>query len=333
LFYDRVPLRALANALLSSGNTTTLTNSSQVSVSLSPTQTGAPAFPNILPGKDLPSGVLVSFTTINPRMQNAYSEQVSLEIEQQIGERSTLSVGYQHLRGLRLIASVNQNVPSCVAAGNNNGCRPNPNYANNNQYSPLADSYYDGLHVSFVQRPVRWGNYRISYAWSKSLDNVGEFFFSSPIDPYNIWRDYGRTDDDQRHRVAFDGAIQSHGFQLSGMLQYYSALPLNITSGVTTVEGTAGRPTVNGAFIGRNTGTGNDLFSVSARLSRTIAIGERWRLEAIAEAFNALNHRNNLAKNSNFGPGAYPANPASTFGQITAVNDPRSIQVALRLRF
>ncbi len=47
--YDRVPLRALANALLSAGNTTDLANLRQTSVSLSPTQTSAPAFPpNIL---------------------------------------------------------------------------------------------------------------------------------------------------------------------------------------------------------------------------------------------------------------------------------------------
>lgn len=346
LFYDRVPLRAIANALLSAQNTTTIDSQSQLSVSLSPTQTGAPIFPNILPSNGLPSGVLVNFTTMNPRMQNAYSQQGSFEIEHQLGERSSFSVGYQHLRGLRLIASVNQNVPACVASGNNNGCRPNPNYANNSQYSPLADSHYDGLHVSFVQRPVRLGSYRISYTYSKALNNVGEFFFSSPIDPYNIWQDYGRSDDDQRHRVVFDGSIHSsmgpantawkrisHGFQLSGMLQYYSALPLNITSGVNTIQGTAGRPIVNGAFIGRNIGIGNDLFSLSARLSRTFRMGERWRMEALAEAFNVLNHRNNLTRNANFGAGAYPTNPSPTFGQITAVNDPRSLQLALRLRF
>src|SRR5213076_2637156 len=127
-------------------------------------------------------------------------------------------------------------------SGNNNGCCPNPNYGNNSQYSPLADSYYDGLHVSFVQRPVRWGSYRISYTWSKALDNVGEFFFSSPIDNFNVWQDYGRSDDDQRHRLVFNGAVHSplqngrtwiervtRGFELSGMLQYYSALPFNIT--------------------------------------------------------------------------------------------------------
>src|SRR6185295_20321466 len=38
LFFDRVPLRALANALLSAGNTSNPANLQQISVSLSPTQ-------------------------------------------------------------------------------------------------------------------------------------------------------------------------------------------------------------------------------------------------------------------------------------------------------
>ena len=116
--------------------------------------------------------------------------------------------------------------------------------------------------MSFVQRPARWGNYRVSYTLSKSMNNVGENFFSSPIDPFDLSKDWGRSDDDQRHRLVVYGAREladgpgatawerlTHGFQLSGMLQAYSALPFNITSGVTTMQGTAGRPIVNGAFI------------------------------------------------------------------------------------
>ncbi len=84
-----------------------------------------------LPGTGFPAGVLVNFTTMNPRSRNAYSEQGSFAIQRQFGERATVSVGYQHLTGLHLIASVNRNVRACVAAGTNNGCRPNPSYANN----------------------------------------------------------------------------------------------------------------------------------------------------------------------------------------------------------
>src|SRR6185503_6575170 len=144
---------------------------------------------------------------MDPTMKNAYSRQGSLEVEQQVGAHSTIGVGYQYLGGEDLIISVNQNVPSCVAAGTNNGCRPNPNYANNGQYSPAGSSSYHGMHLSFVQHPARWGYYRVSYTLSKAMANVGEFFFSSPIDPFDLSKDWSRSDDDQRHRFVLNGAV------------------------------------------------------------------------------------------------------------------------------
>jgi hypothetical protein len=346
LFYDRIPLRPLANALLSADNTTNVSELQQLSISLSPTQAGAPAFPKILGALTIPAGVLFNFSTMNPDMKNAYAEQGSFEIEQQLGKNATLSVGYQHLRGLHLIISVNQNVPSCTAVGTNNGCRPNPNYGNDSQYSSLADSHYDGAHFSFVQRPAKWGYYRVSYTYSKALDNVSEFFFSAPINNFNIWQDYSRADDDQRSRVAFEGTIHSspraastpwqhlsHGFQLTTSLTAYSPLPFNITTGANTIQGTSARPTINGVFINRNAGEGHSILNLNIRLSRTFAIGEKMRLQALAEAFNTLNHVNVVTLNGVFGTGAYPTNPSPTFGQITAVNDPRTFQFALRFSF
>ena len=54
--------------------------------------------------------------------------------------------------------SVNQNVPTCVAAGTNNGCRPESDLR---EQQPVLvgrrDSNYHGLHVSFVQRPIALG--------------------------------------------------------------------------------------------------------------------------------------------------------------------------------
>src|SRR5262249_45561280 len=83
LFYDRIPLRALANALLSANNTTDPGSLSQISVSLSTGQAGAPVFPNILGSLTLPPSVLFNFSTMDRQMQNAYSEQGSFEIQQQ----------------------------------------------------------------------------------------------------------------------------------------------------------------------------------------------------------------------------------------------------------
>jgi outer membrane receptor protein involved in Fe transport len=345
LFYDRVPLRALANAILSANNTTDLANLRQIGVSLSPTQAAAPTFPNILTAI-VPSVTLVNLTTMDRQLQNAYSRQASLEVERQVGKAGTVSVGYQYVSGQNLIMSVNQNVPTCTPAGTNNGCRPIADYANNSQYSAVAESNYHGLHVSFVQRPTRWGYFRVSYTLSKSMNNVGENFFSSPIDPFDLSKDSGRSDDDQRQRLVVTGAVNSsmapartawerltHGFQLSSLLQTYSALPFNITSGVTTIQGTAGRPIVDGEFIPRNVGEGSPFFTVSARLSRVLAIAGPVRVEGLAEVFNLTNHRDDLTRNTNFGSGEYPASPSATFGQVTAVGDPRTWQFALRVRF
>jgi outer membrane receptor protein involved in Fe transport len=332
LFFDRVPLRALANALLSANNTTDVANLRQNSISLSPGQAGAPVFPDILAAA-VPSVTLPNLTTMNRAMQNAYSRQVSVEVERQIGERSTLSAGYQYTAGRHLIISVNQNVPTCAAAGTNNGCRPNPSYANDSQYSPAAESSYHGLHVSFVQRPTQWGQYRVSYTYSKAMANVGEFFFSSPIDPFDLSKDWGRSDDDQRHRLVVNGAVTVHGFQVSALVQSYSALPFNLTSGVTTPQGTAGRPIVNGAFLPRNAGVGPAFFSTSLRLSRTVKVRDRVRLEGLVEGFNLTNRVNVVTVNGNFGAGGYPSSPSANFGQPLAVGDPRAFQVALRLRF
>ncbi len=93
------------------------------------------------------------------------------------------------------------------------------------------------------------------------------------------------------------------------MVQAYSAPPFNITSGVTTIQGTAGRPIVNGAFIERNAGEGTPFFLLSARVSRSFRFKDRWQFEVLAEGFNLTNRANVVTRNANFGAGAYPAKP------------------------
>ncbi len=358
LFFDRVPLRPVANAILSAGNTTDLGKLHQPNVSgLLPTQDGAPTFPNILPARLLTT-TLVDFSTMDRNLQNAYSRQAAVEVERRIGSGRTVSVGYQYLAGMNLLMSVNQNVPTCAQAGSNNGCRPNSAYRNNSQYSSAGASTYHGLHVSFVQRPTPWASLRVTYTLSKSMNDLGEAFFSSAVDPTDIRRDWSRSDDDQRHRLVADGTLASstapattawqrisHGFQLSGMLQYYSALPFNITSGVTNLQGTASRPLADGAtaapnfdvrsvtFIPRNAGTGSDFFTLNLRIARAFRVGRGVRLDALVETFNATNRVNNLTRTTTFGPGSYPTSPSSTFNQITAVGDPRTFQLGMRLTF
>jgi hypothetical protein len=368
LFYDRVPLRALSNALESDGNGTTISASTLASLSLTYGQSGAPVFPNIVTGYTaltLPANIRLSLSTMDPNMKNAYSEQTSLEVDQQITKTSNLSIAYQHLRGLDILIDVNLNTPTCTSATDPiNLCRPNSAYGNNKQYYPGADSYYDALTVSYVQRPIRYGSYRLSYTFSKAIDDVSEFFFSSPVNNYNIGEDRSLSDDNQKHRVVVDGMLHTsyaptstlvgkltHGFELSGTLTYYSAFPFNITSGASAgttanIQGTTLRPCLAGQAAGcalalpgtmivRNAGVGFPSFNTNLRVSRTFALGQRYRLQGIAEAFNAVNTRNDLFPTGNFGTGAYPSQPNANglFGTPTAAADPRNIEFAAKLSF
>jgi hypothetical protein len=187
---------------------------------------------------------------------------------------------------------------------------------------------------------------------------------SSPINNFDFTVDRSPSDDYQRNRLAVNAMVNSpaseahgfashltHGWRLSGILQYYSRLPFNATTGTNTRHATAQRPCIlsytltengglnpcteamGGAVIGRNAGAGFDFFGMNARLSRTFSITERVKLEGMAETSNALNHRNNMIPNGTWGTQADPSLPNSTFGQATAVGDPRNVQLAARFTF
>jgi hypothetical protein len=77
--------------------------------------------------------------------------------------------------------------------------------------------------------------------------------------------------------------------------------------------------------VGRNTIRGPKYFDIDMSLFKDFVFTEHWRLQFRAESFNTENRLNF-------------SNPAAsvssgTFGRITAVNDPRVLQFALKLFF
>jgi hypothetical protein len=295
---------------------------------------------------------------MDKNLQNAYSTQANLEVERSLGSSHIVSLGYVYLKGENLLMSINQNVATCVAAGSNNGCRPVSTYQNNNEYRGAGRSNYHGLHLTYLQRPSDWSSVRVSYTLSKSMNNLGEAFFSSPTDPTNVMNDWGRSDNDQRHRLVVSATATSpmtpgttawerltHGFRASTMIQYYSPLPFNIVTGVNSLQGTGGRPYADGTvqaanfdvrtvdFIPRNAGNGTDFFTASLRISRAFQIGAGRSIEAMFETFNLSNRANAVTRNATWGTGSYPSTPAANFNTITAVGDPRTIQFGVRFSF
>jgi hypothetical protein len=68
-------------------------------------------------------------------------------------------------------------------------------------------------------------------------------------------------------------------------------------------------------------------------VSRAFRISGNVKAEGLVEAFNLTDRVNPITRNNTFGPGAYPTNPVSTFNQTTAVGDPRTLQLGVRLTF
>jgi hypothetical protein len=328
IYYDRIPLRALSNALQRDGV------QYKVAV-LSFGAAGAPTFPNVL--ASYPTNLLTAITSVNPNIQDASSQQTSLQIERGLTSTTSVSAGYEYLRGEHIIMSHNVNVPSDPKAFN--GGRPDATVGNNSQSDSLGDSYYNGLTVAFNKRASTWGSFRLSYNYAKSIDTAGNFFFSQPQDSFNIAAERGVSDNDQRHRLAVSGTLEAQrgtsllsraiaGFRMGYVFSYTSALPFNIQTGTDR----NGDTNVNDrpVGVGRNTGRGFDFTSLDLRLSRVIPFTERLKLEAMAEGFNVLNRANYQVPNNIFGTGT---TPRVGFGLATAAADPRQMQLGLRLTF
>ncbi len=335
LYYDRIPLRATSNALQRDG-------SKYLVVQLAPTQPGAPLFPNVIAVQPATLLTKPNITRIDPDIEVSYSQQANLQIERELPWDAVVSVGYLHLRGKHLILSRNVNAPTVSpAAGVPNLGRPDPNWGNISRFESSGNSYYDGMVVSFNQRASRWATVRLSYTLSKTIDDAGNFFFSTVQDNFNIRDDRGLSDNDQRHRVVLSGTLEApqqgkehgfahvlNGFQFGYIFTYASRLPFNVLLGSDRNfdSNNNDRPT----GVGRNTGRGFDFASLDLRLSRRFRLSERVNLQVLAEGFNVLNRANYGVPNNTFGAGV---NALPTFGQPTAAFDPRQFQIGMKVSF
>lgn len=335
LYYDRIPLRATSNALQRDG-------SRYLIVQLSPTQPGAPLFPDILNAQPSTLPTKPNITRIDPNIESSYSQQANLQIERQLPGNAVVSVGYLRLRALHIILSRNANVPTVPAsAGIPNLGRPDPNWGNIGRFEGSGVSNYDGMVVSFNQRISQWAAMRVSYTLSKTIDDAGNFFFSSVQNSFNIRDDRGLSDNDQRHRLVVSGSIEAPrrnngnflqralgGFQIGYIFTYASHLPFNVLLGSDRNFDTNNNDRPLG--VGRNTGRGFDFASLDLRVSRRFKLSDRMDFQILAEGFNMLNRANFGVPNNTFGSGTAPL---PSFGQPTAAFDPRQFQFGMRLNF
>ena len=330
VYYDRVPLRALSNALQRDGE--------RYRVAVLPFGApGAPAFPAVLPS--FPASVLTAVTTIDPQIRNGRTVQATVEIERRVDDWLSMSVGYLGLRGRHIIMSRNVNVPTLSAAaaaalGVPNLGRPDPRYGNISRYESIGRSRSDALAVA-LRTTTAAGEHRLAYTFGRSFDDAGNFFFSSPQDSFDVRADWGPSDNDVRHRLVVSGSIGLDAlagplapWRVSYVFTAASAPPFTLLTGTDRNQDTNVNDRPEG--VGRNSGRAWASHALDVRLSWRAPIRGRLTLEALVEGFNVLNRTNLRTPNNVFGAGTAPL---PSFGRATAAEDPRQIQIGVRLGF
>jgi hypothetical protein len=218
-----------------------------------------PAFPNPFPGALPPPAQLVGVdynTTNTPHMY-----QWNINIQRQLFESTTLTVGYVGSRGLHLYAArdINPVLPTVVngvqvfgvpkgtpanpALGIISNPRANPAGAALSSEAPVGDSSYNSLQVGLNRRFSRGVQTQLSYTWSKCMDNAsGTYGLEGGIpwsDPLLGSFDRGRClfDRPQVFRLSglyalpFNHNIFVKGWQVSGNLLGQRGPPWNVTVG------------------------------------------------------------------------------------------------------
>ncbi len=161
-------------------------------------------------------------------------------------------------------------------------------------------------------------NYTFSKAqtWGCVLGELFDYVngVCNPLDAFGPG-DYGPSGEDVRHRAVFAATWHAPGkLDVSTLTQAESARPFTVTT-----ADNSGRIAINGVTTGLDQFRGTPYIQADVRVSRPVALGERWRLTPFAEFFNVFN-RNNPGANyvTNIASLPVPSAEAQT-GNVTDV--------------
>jgi len=217
---------------------------------------GAPSFPNPFSGALPPPAQLVGvdYNTVN----TPHIYQWNFNIQHQLFESTSLTVGYVGSRGVHLYAArdINPVLPTVVGgvpvygvpfgpsrAGIKANPRLNPAGAALSSEAPVGDSSYNSLQVGLNRRFSHGVQGQLSYTWSRCMDDAsGTYGLEGGIPwsvPLNGSYDRGRCLFDRPHVLRVSGVyafpfkqnILVKGWQMSGGLTAQSGSPWNVTVG------------------------------------------------------------------------------------------------------
>ncbi|HLL72492.1 MAG TPA: TonB-dependent receptor [Pyrinomonadaceae bacterium] len=335
----------------------------------------APTLASPFTGFVLPGAGAGGINVIDNDLQNPSVQQMNVGVQHEFARDYVVRADYLHNFGTHFIIgrTIGQ-VFNPVVGG--------PDLVKNLESS--VKTKYDGLLLSVEKKFSRSFQFRTSYTLSKAFNYANDDqipFSNGPVDPDNLQLEYAPTPNDQRHRFTFAGVFDApYGIRLAPLLTLASGVPLDIllpdgSSRIPSLQRNAGGRLFHtgaelNAFINTLNAAGgmngaplplvrddarfNDSFnSLDLRVSKVFKLGERVRIEPIAEVFNLFNVTNILGvSNVNYSGFSNvlvrdsndPANPgflrSSSFGQpvttaggVFGSGGPRAFQFAARVTF
>jgi hypothetical protein len=289
------------------------------------------------------------------KFPNAYAEEASLEVENEIARNLFVSVGYEWIHALRLPVYYSINgIPATTPPGSVQQFTPaDLNFGFALLDEPAGYSIYNAGTLS-VRRPLaRHFSVLANYTYSKSIDiSTDVQLTDTPVDYLDPQLDRGPSDNDIRDRFvlsvladspkSWNAFLRNLNFSLLSTLQ--SPLYYTLYAGMNT-NGDQFPFSDRVGEIGRNTYQGDPSYTTDIRLQREFSLREQVKLELSGEIFNLFNRPNVEAIDTVYGspvllgamPQRYgdgigsPANP--TFGTPSYVAPARQVQLSMRLNF
>ncbi len=236
------------------------------------------------------------------------------------------------------------------------------------EFQSAASSYYNGATLSINRRVSRGTYLRVSYTYAHAIDDGQDALVAGEPatvqNSYNPSAERGPSVTDQRQRLVAAISAEPHPFhraqpllghifndwKISSVVNYGSGRPFSAT--------VAGDPNQDGNDLNdrlpgytRNAFTGPDYTTTDLRLTKLMRLGERCKLNFIAESFNLLNRdnqrvtitSNGLVNNATtFVTNSVVANIApypgyyqlpTNFMKPTAAYAPRQVQLSMKFVF
>jgi hypothetical protein len=276
----------------------------------------------ITPGPNQPNRRIVDAAD---DYNNPYTVQASLGLSQKLGRDLTLDIAFQMYHGVHLPIALETNYKESgqfVSVPGLPGSdlfgprleRIDPAIAQRILHTSEGNSIYYGMTSSLLKRFEKGVQFRVSYTYSKAIDDVLDFGGpSTPYLPTRRFLERGLSAYDMRHSFVASGSFESPFKANSGHNRLARALTDITLSPIITLR--SGFPfnlyigrDVNGDLnitdrpfhAPRNSGRGENFYSVDLRMSKRFFLhqdSEGPSVEFIVEGTNLLNRANFLRVN------------------------------------